>query len=301
MSSGSYSSTEAQNSYSDDSSVNDELSGPDIVSNDESHDSSDLQSKKTICNESDPNILNENIINVNSNIGTDLDYATLLNRREEEKMENKDLNIKYDIEAYHIDVDKFTHVEKIDKMLIMKNGSDFFVFGRLDLNSSTKIEATKRIQFDIELDHPRLPVLYGYDYINKGKTIFEIRKIDFEPFPITKDYLEALSRTQKFKIISQVLNFFNYIIKTQHSISLLTLDDICSCCFLDGESNIYFGDISFIELNNNVKKTLFSLGSIVSQILGCKRMNYTTAGQFEELIEKSSPKFCHSEKNDRDD
>lgn len=247
MSSNSFSSvsTSLHGKRSTESSTDNEILEPNMIQKDINSDSCTEQ----MHNKSEDNINMENNITNNSNIDTDFLQLTLLTKNEEDKTPDS----KFDIDYYTKDISDFKQVEEFEKLQIMTDGdNNFYACWRFNQNSFYNNNLINKMRFYTELKHPRLPILYGYDYIKKNETIIEIRKIDFKPFPITIKYLLSLSKLQRFKIISQILDFLNYIIKTNHSISFFSIFDICSCCFLDSESNIFFGDLSFIDVDNKL-------------------------------------------------
>lgn len=134
------------------------------------------------------------------------------------------------------------------------------------IDKSSEQEILEKLKLDIEIKHQNLSLFSGFSY-NKS-VITEIRRIDFDPIPLTKQALSEASRQQILKMCSQIIKLANYINTKGLSISLLTLDDIFSCCFLNQDFEIFFGDISFIEVGSDLDKTLFSLGLIVYQLLG---------------------------------
>lgn len=171
-----------------------------------------------------------------------------------------------------IDIDDFVSLrsgdpfEKYGDIYFAKHGDDFMVGGKLYIKSLSKYEVSEKLMLDINITHPRLPPLYGFCSNEKGNIILEIRKINFEPIPL--NYHNITDDDGKKQIfIAQFINFMNYIMKLNHSITLIDIEDLFRYCFLDPDGNLYFGDLSFIETENYHQKSLFSIGIIVNQLL----------------------------------
>lgn len=174
------------------------------------------------------------------------------------------------IESLTVDIDGFTRVDTFNKIDIYTDGSDYYVCSKLFLVNYSKSERQLKYQIDIELIHSQLPKLHGFDSDESENEVTEIRRIGFEPIELTKQVLSEIKQDQLFKMIKQIISFVNYVSTKQHSVSLLTLDDLVSCCFLDSDFNIYFGNLSFIDIEYFRHKSLFSLGNIVYRLLGGK-------------------------------
>lgn len=185
-------------------------------------------------------------------------------QRNEQKKDTYDISIN----SLSIDTDCFITDKRFSNIVILSHFSEFFVCGRLYMKSYSLIEKMERIKLDINLNHPHIPPIFGFDSGKTGYEVLEIRKIIFEPVPFTKQTLSIITTCQLFKIIDQIIDFFNYILKLELSITLLTLDDLFSVAYLDNENNIYFGDLSFIESRDNSHKSLYSLGIIIYQLFG---------------------------------
>lgn len=196
------------------------------------------------------------------------DYLAKSMTFNKKNLTQEDIEFEMTIKPLIKDIDDFTRCDRFDRMLILNKESDFYVCGRLFSRTSEKKDKIERIHLSIDLSHKYLPLLFGFDISNDGQDVYEIRKIGFEPLPLTKQLLSEMKRRQTFKIISQIIEFVNCIIMSHHTVMILTLEDIFSCCFLDSNFNIFFGNLTFVDSEYDFHKSINSLGMIVYQLLG---------------------------------
>lgn len=166
--------------------------------------------------------------------------------------------------------DSFDRDERFDKIIILKREKKFYVCGKLFFDDSKKCRKYEKLHLDIKLKHDMIPPLFGFDTGCSSQEFLEIRKIPFEPLPLTKQTLDKATNDQLLKMISQIISFTNFISNEHYSISILTLDDLFSCSFIDSDFNLYFGDLSFIEVDEYYGKNLFCCGILIFQLLGGK-------------------------------
>lgn len=206
------------------------------------------------------------------------DSSTFVEYKDDENINTSHINLGIEkskddqfisaIESLLLDIDDLERDINFKEILILKDGSDYYVCGRLFLMDSNQVEKLEKFKLDIEIKHKMVPPLYGFATGDDPSDFFEIRKIPFEPHPLTKEIISKATKSQLLVIISQFLDLANYISKNQHSISLLTLEDFFSCCFIDSSSNLYFGDLCFIEVENFPQKNLYSTAILIYQLLG---------------------------------
>lgn len=215
-----------------------------------------------------------------NNYNKSKDLISLLNASSDSKLDGN--NILYSaLKSYTQCIDCFKHDERFDKMQILNENCCFYVCGKLFSRLSDTNVKIERLRLAINLKHKFLPILFGFDISNDGQEVLEIRKINFQPHPLTKQLFHEATKEIIFKLISQIIEFFNYISTNRLSISLSNFDDLISCCFIDLEYNLYFGNITYINVGFKDNNNLLSLGNIINKILS---FNYAE-------IEKDIPFF----------